>query len=79
MTNSSSYSYSYSSSILPHRSMIRALITLLKWPFLVLDTLRSIDARLRSLDQTSDQFRRCISSSNHRNQHCIKTSHWNDS
>ena len=51
---------------------------LLSWPGEILATLKSIDARLASIEQTQNKLGRCIDNNNHRGRMSLTTGHWND-
>lgn len=43
------------------------------------ETLKSIDARLAKIEETSKKLDRCMDSNNHQHQMCVRTGHWNGS
>jgi len=44
----------------------------------VVKLLKSIDARLANIEETSKTLDRCMDNNNHQRQICVRTGHWND-
>ena len=57
---------------------MKKIYNLFLFPFIIINILKSIDQRLKNIEQDIKLVGNCVENKNHRGRYSIRTGHWND-
>lgn len=57
---------------------MKNIYNLFLFPFIIINILKSIDQRLKNIEQDIKLVGNCVENKNHRGRYSIRTGHWND-